>query len=103
MASTREIFAAFPSRYIPGRIPRAVTYYFSVGEDKYTVRLDATACTVTPGKTENADCVVKADPGVFEALVLKGKAPGALDIARGRFKTNDPSLLMALKDCFRTP
>ncbi|MDP2306133.1 MAG: hypothetical protein Q8P18_08895 [Pseudomonadota bacterium] len=102
MPTTQEIFAAFPSRYIPGRIARPVTYYFSVGEAKYTVKLDAAACTVTPGKTENADCVVKADPGVFEALVLKGKAPGPLDIARGRFKTNDPSLLLALKDCFRT-
>jgi long-chain acyl-CoA synthetase len=102
MPSTREIFAAFPSRYIAGRVPRPLTYYFSVGDDKYTVRLEAAACTVTPGKTENADCVVKADPAVFEALVLKGKAPGPLDIARGRFKTNDPALLLTLKDCFRT-
>lgn len=102
MPTTQEIFAAFPSRYIPGRIARPVTYYFSVGTDKYTVKLDAAECTVIPGKTENADCVVKADPGVFEALVLKGKAPGALDIARGRFKTNDIALLAALKDCFRT-
>jgi hypothetical protein len=101
MATTREIFAAFPSRYIPGKVSKAVTFYFSVGDDKYTVKLDASACTVTPGKTENADCVVKADPAVFEALVLKGKAPGPIDIARGRFKTNDPSLLMTLKDCFR--
>lgn len=103
MPTTHEIFAAFPSRYIPGRIARPVTYYFSVGDDKYTVKLDAAVCTVTPGKTEHADCVIKADPGVFQALVLQGKAPGALDIARGRFKTNDPSLLLALKDCFRTP
>ena len=102
MPTTREIFAAFPSRYIPGRVAKPMTYYFSVGDDKYTVRLDTQACTVTPGKTDNADCVVKADPKVFEALVLQGKAPGPLDIARGKFKTNDPSLLLALKDCFRT-
>lgn len=103
MPSTRDIFAAFPSRYLPGKVARATTYYFSIGDEKYTVRLDATACTVTPGKTENADCIVKSDPAVFEALVLKGKAPGALDIARGKFKTNDISLLAALKDCFRMP
>ncbi len=102
MPTTREIFAAFPSRYVSGRVSKPMTYYFSVGDEKYTVRLDPSACTVTPGKTENADCVVKADPKVFEALVLHGKAPGPLDIARGKFKTNDPSLLLALKDCFRT-
>ncbi len=103
MPTTSEIFAAFPARYIPGRTPRSLTYYFSIGEDKYTVRLDPAACTVTPGKTENADCVVKADPAVFAALVLHGKAPGPIDLARGRFKTNDPALLITLKDCFRTP
>jgi hypothetical protein len=103
MPTTREIFAAFPSRYVPGRVSRTLTYYFSIGDDKFTVRLDPTACTVTPGKVEGADCVIKADPAVFQALVLQGKAPGALDIARGRFKTNDVSLLANLKDCFRMP
>jgi long-chain acyl-CoA synthetase len=103
MPTTREIFAAFPSRYIPGKLPSPRTFYFSIGEEKWSVRLDPAACTVTPGKIEGADCVVKSDPKVFEALVMQGKAPGALDIARGKFKTNDPSLLMALKDCFRMP
>lgn len=102
MATTKEIFDAMPGRFLPGKAARAVTFYFSVGEDKYTVRLDAKECKVSPGKVENADCVVKADPKVFEDLVLRGKAPGALDIARGKFKTNDPALLMTLKDCFRS-
>lgn len=101
MSTTRQIFDAMPGRYVPGKVPRPLTFYFSVGEDKYTVRLDAQKCEVAPGKTDNADCVVKADPGVFENLVLKGKAPGPLDIARGRFKTNDVGLLSVLKDCFR--
>ncbi|MFZ5481505.1 MAG: hypothetical protein ACOZNI_32385 [Myxococcota bacterium] len=101
MPTTREIFDAMPGRFVPGKAPRPLTFYFSVGDDKYTLRLDAKTCEVRPGKVEGADCVVKADPRVFEDLVLKGKAPGALDIARGKFKTNDPSLLMVLKDCFR--
>ena len=101
MPTTREILEAFPSRFVPGKAPRALTYYFSVGEERWTLRLDARACTMTPGKVEGADCVIKADPRVFQALVLEGKAPGALDIARGKFKTNDPSLLMVLNDCFR--
>ena len=71
------------------------------GPLKYTVKLSPTACDVVPGNAGNADCIVKADPAVFENLVVHGKAPGALDIARGRFKTNDVALLMTLKDCFR--
>lgn len=100
MPSTRAIFDAMPGRYIAGKLARPLTFYFSIGDEKYTVRL-AEACVVTPGKTENADCVVKSDPAIFEALVLRNKAPGPFDIARGKFKTNDPGLLLALKDCFR--
>lgn len=101
MPSAHDLLLAFPSRYIPGRVDRPLTYYFSVGDDRYTLHLTPTACTLTPGKVENADCVVKADPAVFLALVLHNKTPGPLDIARGKFKTNDPSLLVKLKDCFR--
>lgn len=99
--TTRDLLLAFPSRYITGSVTRPLTFYFSIGEDKYTLRLTPTECTLTAGKTEGADCVVKADPTVFENLVLHDKAPGALDIARGRFKTNDPGLLLKLKECFR--
>lgn len=102
MPAIREIFDAMPGRYLSGKVPRPLTYYFSVGDEKYTVRMDSAACTVTPGKTQHADCVVKADPKVFEDLVVRGKAPGPLDIARGKFKTNDVSLLAQLKDCFRS-
>lgn len=101
MASPRELMLDFPRRYLPGRVDRTLTYYFSVGDDKYTLTLTPTACTLTPGKPEHADCVVKADPAVFEALVLRDKIPGPIDIARGRFKTNDVALLSRLKDCFR--
>jgi hypothetical protein len=100
MPTPREIFEAMPARFVPGKAPRALTYYFSVGDDRWTLRVDKATCSVSPGKTEGADCVVKAHPDVFVNLVLHGKAPGALDIARGRFKTNDPSLLLTLKDCF---
>jgi hypothetical protein len=101
MSTPREIFEAMPSRFVPGKAPRSLVYYFSVGDDRWVLRIDGTTCTATPGKVDQADCVVKAHPDVFVNLVLRGKAPGALDIARGRFKTNDPSLLLTLKDCFR--
>lgn len=100
-SAAHTILNGLAARFVPGKTDKTVRYYFSVGEDKYTMVLSSTACTVTPGRDGDADCVVKAHPDVFSDLVLKNKAPGPLDIARGRFKTNDPGLLMLLKDCFK--
>ncbi len=96
-----QLVAEMTRRYVPGKVPRALSYYLSIGEHKYTMRLSAEACAITPGKVENADCVIKSDPAVFAKLVLERKAPGPLDIARGKFKTSDVSLLALLQDCFR--
>ena len=101
MGAPDALIAEMSRRYVPGKVPRALTYYLSIGEFKYTMRLDASTCSITPGKVENADCVIKSDPAVFENLVLRRKAPGPLDIARGRFKTSDVGLLSLLQDCFR--
>ena len=96
-----EIFAAMPARFKPGKPTRASSYYFSIGDHKYTVKVDPQSCTVESGKTvENADCVLKATPEIFENLVLRGKMPGAFDIARGKIKTNDPGALQRLRDYF---
>jgi hypothetical protein len=95
------IFRTMPERYQPGRLSEERTFYFSIGDFKYTVYLDATACRVEEGKTtDQADVVLKTTPKIFERLVVAGKLPGPIDIARGRFKTNDPAGLQALKDVF---
>ena len=100
MSKTSDLIASFQSRYVPGQVDRTVTYYFSIGEEKHTLVLTPTTCQVSPGRPANADCVVKAHPDVFLALVLHGKQPGPLDIARGRFKTSDVGLLLKLRSCF---
>ncbi len=100
MNKASALIASFQSRYVPGHVDRTITYYFSIGEEKHTLVVTPTSATVTAGKPENADCVVKAHPDVFLALVLNGKQPGPLDIARGRFKTNDVGLLLKLRPCF---
>ena len=44
-----------------GSIGKDRTFYFSLGDDeKWTVQLTTDACTVTPGKSEDADCFFKA-------------------------------------------
>lgn len=88
-------------RYVPGRVDREIRYYFSVGDDRFTLDLTPERASLAQGNLGEAHCVIKAHPDVFEALVLRGKVPGPLDIARGRFKTNDVALLKLLGDCFR--
>ena len=101
MSTVSKIFEAMSARYKADKVNAKRTYYFSIGDDKYTVICTPQDCKVEPGKTvDNADCVLKATPDVFEKMVLKGKLPGALDIARGKIKTNDVGALKDLKDWF---
>lgn len=96
-----QIFDAMPSRFKSGSVKQASSFYFSVGDHKYTVKLGPDGCTVEKGKTiENADVVLKTTPELFEKMVIHGKLPGALDIARGKVKTNDPGALKRLRDYF---
>ena len=99
--SIPEIFDAMPARYQTGKVSRTQAFYFSIGEHKYTVEVNPDSCSVESGKTvDNADIVLKTTPELFEKMVIKGKMPGALDIARGKVKTNDPKGLSALRDLF---
>jgi hypothetical protein len=96
-----QLFTAMPTRYRAGKVAKPTSYYFSIGDHKYTVKLDPQTCVVETGKTiENADCVLKTTPELFEKMVLHGKMPGPIDIARGKVKTNDPGALMKLRDLF---
>lgn len=97
----KKIFEQMPGRYIKGSAEKPTTYYFSIGDDKFTLKIDQDVASVEPGKTvENADCVLKTTPELFEKMVLKGKAPGPIDIARGKIKTNDPMGLQKLRTMF---
>ena len=96
-----KIFEKLPSRYKPGKLTAKTTYYFSVGDHKYTVVLEPERCSVEEGKTvDNADVVLKTTEKLFEKMVIEGKMPGPLDIARGKVKTNDPLGLKRMRDYF---
>jgi putative sterol carrier protein len=98
----KKIFDTMPSRYIVGSVDKLTTYYFSIGDEKYTLKITKDAATVESGKTvENADVILKTTPELFEKMVLHGKAPGPIDIARGKIKTNDPMGLQKLRTMFK--
>jgi hypothetical protein len=97
----KKIFDQMPSRYRKGSASKATSYYFSIGDFKATVKVEPDGVVVEPGKTvDNADVVLKTTPELFEKMVLKGKAPGPIDIARGKIKTNDPMGLQKLREMF---
>ena len=97
----KQIFDQMPSRYRKGSASKPTSYYFSIGDFKATVKITPEACTVESGKTiENANVVLKTTPELFKKMVLEGKAPGPIDIARGKIKTNDPMGLQKLREMF---
>lgn len=101
MSVVARIFEEMPSRYIKGKVSKRTVYYFSIGTAKTTVTLEPESITVQPDtKVDDADVVLKTTPELFEKMVLKGKMPGAFDIARGKVKTNDPVALKNLRSYF---
>ncbi|MCA9681617.1 MAG: hypothetical protein KC457_05445 [Myxococcales bacterium] len=98
----KQIFQNMPSRYKKGSAKAATTYYFSIDDLKYTVKLDPEQCVVETGKTvDNANVVLKTTEKLFINMVVHGKAPGPIDIARGKIKTNDPAGLAKLREMFQ--
>ena len=99
--NAKQIIESMPTRYRKGAFSGSRTYYFSVESAKYTVTFANDACTVAEGKPAGeADVVLKTTEKLFKRMVLEGKMPGPLDIARGKIKTNDPAALKALQGWF---
>jgi hypothetical protein len=44
------LVAEMSKRYVPGKVPRDLTYYLSIGEHKFVMRLTAGGCSIVPGK-----------------------------------------------------
>jgi putative sterol carrier protein len=101
LISTESIFEQMPSRYIKGRATGPSTFYFSIDNHKYTVRISPEECKVEKGKTQDrTDFVLKTTAALFEKMVIKGKMPSPLDVMRGKIKTNDPLALKKLRGMF---
>lgn len=96
-----RIFEEMPKRYIKGKATKTTVYYFSIDSSRYTVTITPEEVKVEPNrKVDNADVVLKTTAALFEKMVIKGKMPGPIDIARGKVKTNDPVTLKNLRDYF---
>ncbi|ADR18260.1 hypothetical protein [Calditerrivibrio nitroreducens] len=70
------------------------TYYLNVDDRiKKTIVTKDGKLTITDGKPENADCVIKVTEKLLKKVWEENYSPGLMDIATGSLKTNNPDLL----------
>ena len=67
---------------------------------KWVLTIGADTCEVKPGKADNADVFLKTSEDKFLDLLAGKWKPGVMDFMRGKIKSNDPTKLTVLKDCF---
>jgi long-chain acyl-CoA synthetase len=101
-----KLFGELESKFRAGEVKSPVSYYVSLGNDelaKWTVRVDARACDVRPGKPQGgqADCVLKTSPEIFAKIVRESYVPSPADFLSGAIKSNDVALLMTFQKVFQ--
>jgi putative sterol carrier protein len=103
MASEVErIFEKLPKMFQKGNVTVERTFYFSLGDDeKWTVTLTKDKCSVTPGKTEDADCFFKASEEMFLDVWNGKHTPSVTDFMTGVIKSNNPMLLKEFVAAFK--
>ncbi|MDP9001522.1 MAG: AMP-binding protein, partial [Myxococcota bacterium] len=94
-----KLFGELEAKFRAGEVIQPVSYYVSLGNDqlaKWTVRVDAMACDVRPGKPQGgqADCVLKTSPEIFAKIVRESYVPSPADFLSGAIRSNDVALLM---------
>jgi long-chain acyl-CoA synthetase len=101
-----KLFAELEAKFRAGEVEKPLSYYVSLGSDdlaKWTVRVDAQACDVRPGKPDGgqADCVLKTSPEIFAKIVREAYVPSPADFLSGVVKSNDVALLMTFQKVFQ--
>ncbi|MDJ0622297.1 MAG: hypothetical protein QNJ17_05000 [Desulfocapsaceae bacterium] len=96
-----KIFADLPDQFKAQQVSTTVSYYFSLGDTKKTVKISPNGCTVEDGKTvDNADCVCKTSPEFFSQIWEDGYRPGLKDFMSGTIKSNKPDELKTFLKAF---
>jgi long-chain acyl-CoA synthetase len=101
-----KLFAELEAKFRAGEVEKPVSYYVTLGNSelaKWTVRVDARACDVRPGKPDGgqADCVLKTSPEIFAKIVRESYVPSPADFLSGVVKSNDVALLLTFQKVFQ--
>lgn len=96
------VFEELRQRFVPGAVAEPLSYYFSLGDERWTVRATKVNIEVAKGKTvEAADCVLKTTPHLFERIVREAWVPGPGDFVSGQIKTNNVAHLLTMQKLFQ--
>lgn len=96
------VFAELERRFVPGAVDQPISYYFSLGDERWTVRAGPTEIEVARGKqVDAADCVLKTSPALFERIVREAWVPGPADFMSGKLKTSNVGHLLTMQKLFR--
>ena len=95
-------FDGLANRFDTNRLDRPVSWYFSLGDVKYSVAVGDEGCTVQPGRPRNgsADCVIKSTPELITRLICESYVPTPAEFVSGAIKTNDIPLLIEFSRVF---
>ena len=90
------------SRFDTEIMDRPMSWYFSLGEIKYSVSITEDGCEVSPGRPSggSADCVVKSTPDLIRRLICEAYVPTPSEFVSGAIKTNDIPLLIEFSRVF---
>ncbi|MDC3379447.1 SCP2 sterol-binding domain-containing protein [Planctomycetota bacterium] len=98
----KQAFDKMKARYKTGQISETMTIYFSLGDapgQKWNATLTPDSCEFAEGKSD-AELVIKTSEELFLKLIRGEWVPGMMDFMSGKIKSNDPTKLTVLKDCF---
>jgi long-chain acyl-CoA synthetase len=97
-----DVFHELERRFAPNAVERPTSYYFSLGEDRFTLLLSKESCEVKEGKhVAAADCVLKTSPDLFARIVREAYVPSPAEFMSGAVKTNNVGLLLEFQKAFR--
>ncbi|HWP08245.1 MAG TPA: AMP-binding protein [Polyangiaceae bacterium] len=96
------IFQELERRFAPSAVERPTSYYFSLGDDRFTLLVSKEGCEVKEGKhVAAADCVLKTSPDLFTRIVREAYVPSPAEFMSGAVKTNNVGLLLEFQKTFR--
>jgi long-chain acyl-CoA synthetase len=97
-----DVFQELERRFAPNTVERPTSYYFSLGEDRFTLLVSKDGCEVREGKhVAAADCVLKTSPDLFARIVREAYVPSPAEFLSGAVKTNNVGLLLEFQKAFR--
>ncbi len=95
------LFDQLQSQFVPGTTTKPLSYYFSLGNEKWTLKASSDTCEVQRGKAvDSADCVLKTSPEMFKRIVQEAYTPSRLEFLSGRVKSNNVQLLLTFQKMF---